>query len=180
MKKLFNFLEEQAVKLLVGGLAAFIIMMIITDGSTSEPLPIIVILLSMLAFALGALGLVLRVLHALADGVKSISKKLSKKFGKSSAKRKQNSDIITLTAKSGEQIDFKEIAGIAYGGNFYAILQPVKLLKGMKSNEALVFKVTRKANGDDTFDIELNDAIVSAVFKEYDKLVDAELKKRRK
>ena len=85
-----------------------------------------------------------------------------------------------MTAKSGEQIDFKEIAGIAYGGNFYAILQPVKLLKGMKSNEALVFKVTRKANGDDTFDIELNDAIVSAVFKEYDKLVDAELKKRRK
>ncbi len=31
----------------------------------------------------------------------------------------------------GEEIDFVEIAGIAYRGSFYAILQPVELLEGM-------------------------------------------------
>ena len=44
-------------------------------------------------------------------------------------------DIVTLLSAEGEEIDFVEIAGIAYKGAFYAILQPVELLDGMDDDE---------------------------------------------
>ena len=81
-------------------------------------------------------------------------------------------DIVTLLSADGEEIDFVEIAGIAHKGNFYAILQPVELLDGMDDDEALVFKVTRGKDGEDKFEIELDDSIIEAVFAEYNKLLD--------
>lgn len=84
-------------------------------------------------------------------------------------------DIVTLTTADGEEVDFVEIAGIAHQGNFYAILQPLELLEGMDDDEALVFKVTRDANGEDHFEIELNDEIIDAVFREYNRLLDQEM-----
>lgn len=81
-------------------------------------------------------------------------------------------DIVTLLSANGEEIDFVEIAGIAYRGAFYAILQPVELLDGMDDDEALVFKVTRGKDGEDKFEIELDDAVIDAVFAEYNKLLD--------
>ena len=82
-------------------------------------------------------------------------------------------DIVTLLSATGEEIDFIEIAGIAHRGNFYAILQPVELLEGMAEDEALVFKVSRGENGEDKFEIELNDEIIEAVFAEYNRLLDS-------
>ena len=70
-----------------------------------------------------------------------------------------NDDVVTLLSANGEEIDFVEIAGIAYKGNFYAILQPVELLDGMDDDEALVFKVTRGKDGEDKFEIELDDSV---------------------
>lgn len=84
-------------------------------------------------------------------------------------------DIITLIAATGEEVDFVEVAGIAHNGNFYAILQPVELLEGMEDDEALVFKVTKGADGEDKFEIELDDEIIDAVFAEYNKLLDEAL-----
>lgn len=81
-------------------------------------------------------------------------------------------DIVTLLSANGEEIDFVEIAGIAYKGNFYAILQPVELLDGMSEDEALVFKVSRDEDGSDKFEIELDDEIIDAVFAEYNVLLD--------
>lgn len=81
-------------------------------------------------------------------------------------------DIITLQAKNGEDIDFVEIAGIAYRGKFYAILQPVELTDGMSEDDALVFQVTRGNDGEDKFAIELDDKIIDAVFAEYNRLLD--------
>ena len=81
-------------------------------------------------------------------------------------------DIITLMTAEGEEVDFIEVAGIAYRGHFYAILQPVELLDGMEEDEALVFKVSRGKDGEDKFEIELDDAIIDAVFEEYNKLLD--------
>ena len=81
-------------------------------------------------------------------------------------------DIVTLLSADGEEIDFVEIAGIAHQGSFYAILQPVELIEGMEDDEALVFKVTRGENGEDKFEIELDDEIIDAVFKEYNRLLD--------
>ena len=81
-------------------------------------------------------------------------------------------DIVTLLSADGEEVDFVEIAGIAHKGNFYAILQPVELLEGMDEDEALVFKVTRGADGEDNFEIEMDDDIIVAVFEEYNRLLD--------
>lgn len=81
-------------------------------------------------------------------------------------------DIITLLSATGEEIDFVEIAGIAHKGNFYAILQPVELLEGMEDDEALVFKVSKNEDGNDKFNIELDDEIIDAVFAEYNRLLD--------
>ncbi len=81
-------------------------------------------------------------------------------------------DIVTLISAEGKEIDFIEVAGIAYRGNFYAILQPVELLEGMSEDEALVFKVSKAKNGEDSFEIELDEAVIDAVFAEYEKLVD--------
>lgn len=82
-------------------------------------------------------------------------------------------DIVTLRSADGEEIDFVEIAGIAHKGNFYAILQPVELLEGMADDEALVFCVSRDENGEDKFEIVLDDDIINAVFAEYNRLLDS-------
>ena len=84
----------------------------------------------------------------------------------------EDDDIVTLLSADGEEIDFVEIAGIAHKGSFYAILQPVELLDGMDDDEALVFKVTRGKDGEDKFEIELDDNIIDAVFAEYNRLLD--------
>ena len=86
----------------------------------------------------------------------------------------EDDDIITLNSANGEEIDFVQIAGIQLDSGFYAILQPVELLEGMDDDEALVFKVTRSPEGEDNFQIELDDAIIDAVFKEYNRLLDLE------
>ena len=85
----------------------------------------------------------------------------------------EGDDIVTLMSANGEEIDFLEIAGIAYNGNFYAILQPVELLEGMAEDEAMVFKVERDNEGNDKFTIVIDDDIIDAVFDEYGKLYDA-------
>jgi len=86
-------------------------------------------------------------------------------------------DIVTLLSSDGEEIDFVEIAGIAHKGKFYAILQPVELLEGMDDDEALVFRVSRKPDGSDNFEIELDDEIIEAVFEEYNRLLDEQVGK---
>ena len=81
-------------------------------------------------------------------------------------------DIVTLRSADGEDIEFVEIAGIAHKGNFYAILQPVELLEGMNEDEALVFLVSRDEEGNDRFEICLDDEIIEAVIAEYNRLLD--------
>ena len=81
-------------------------------------------------------------------------------------------DIVTLRSADGEDIEFVEIAGIAHKGDFYAILQPVELLEGMNEDEALVFLVSRDEEGNDRFEICLDDEIIEAVFAEYNRLLD--------
>lgn len=83
-----------------------------------------------------------------------------------------NDDIITLLSADGEEIDFVEIAGIAYNGRFYAILQPAELLEGMDDDEALVFEVSRNKDGEDKFEIVLDEDIIDHVFEEYNRLLD--------
>lgn len=92
----------------------------------------------------------------------------------------ENDDIVTLLSATGEKIDFIEIAGIVHKGDFYAILQPVELIEGMADDEALVFKVTRNENGEDKFEIALDDEIIDAVFAKYNCLLDQAEKNEEK
>ena len=84
----------------------------------------------------------------------------------------EEDDIIILKSADGEEVEFVEIAGINLDGKFYAILQTVELLVGMDDDEALVFEVVRGADGEDSFNIELDDDIIDAVFTEYNRLLE--------
>ncbi len=84
----------------------------------------------------------------------------------------EDDDIITMVAADGTEIDFIEIADIYYDENYYVIAQPVELLEGMDEDSAIVFKVEETKNGDTNFTVELDDDIVDAVFKEYDRLYE--------
>ena len=80
--------------------------------------------------------------------------------------------IVTLLSANGEEVEFVEIAGIVHNGKFYAILQPVELLEGMSDDEAMVFEVTRGKDGEDHFEIVLDDEIIDAVFAVYEQLLE--------
>lgn len=84
----------------------------------------------------------------------------------------EEDDIVTLYSPEGEAVKFVEIAGIVYKGSFYVLLQPLELPEGMSGNEALVFKVSRTENGEDKFEIVLDDSIVDAVYAKYNKLLN--------
>lgn len=84
----------------------------------------------------------------------------------------EKESVITLMTDDGEEVEFLEVAGIAYKDAFYAILQPVELLEGMEEDEALVFKVTLDENGEDNFSLEMDDEIIDGVFEEYNRLLD--------
>lgn len=47
----------------------------------------------------------------------------------------------------------------------------------MEDDEALVFKVTRDENGNDKFEIELDDEIIDIVFEKYNELLNEYLNK---
>ncbi len=47
-------------------------------------------------------------------------------------------------------------------------------MEGLADDEAIVFKVSRAPNGDDSFEIVLDDDIIDAVFAEYDRLYEQE------
>lgn len=81
-------------------------------------------------------------------------------------------DIVTLYSDDGTEIDFIEIAGIAYQHKYYAILQPVELLPGMSEDEGVVFEVTTDKDGEDSYTIVLDDDIIDHVFEEYSRLYD--------
>ncbi len=83
-------------------------------------------------------------------------------------------NIITLTDEDGEETEFVEIDEIELDGKVYAILQPVELEEDMDEDEALVFCVTEDENGEQDFDIVLDDEILDAVFEKYNSSITDE------
>ena len=53
-------------------------------------------------------------------------------------------------------------------------MQPVVLLEDMTEDDALVFEVSPVNDEEDKFDLVTDDAILDAVFAEYDKLLAEE------
>lgn len=88
-------------------------------------------------------------------------------------------ETITLVSRDGEEFNFHVIAGIDLRGKyegFYYIVRPEEELDvaELEDDEALVFKVTRDRNGNDSYDIVDDDDAIEEVFKEYNKLLDAQ------
>lgn len=81
-------------------------------------------------------------------------------------------EVISLLNNDGEEIDFIEIAAIAYKGEFYAMLQPVEMPEGMDEDEALVFHVTKDSNNEDKYNIVVDDDIIKGVFEEYNRILN--------
>lgn len=80
--------------------------------------------------------------------------------------------VLTLVAENGEKIEFERIACIALRGTLYLILKPLQLLDGMSEDEAFVFKTHQDRNGEDRYDIELDEDVIDQVFEEYYRLLD--------
>ncbi len=80
-------------------------------------------------------------------------------------------EVITLFSEDGEEIEFVEVASIELEDKCYSILQPVELLEGMEEDEALVFEIVESEEGE-KFQLIDDDAIIDAVFEEYNKLLE--------
>ncbi len=84
----------------------------------------------------------------------------------------EDDEIITLTGPDGKDIEYVEIADIELDGVLYSILETVEYLEGLDENVSLVFKVTPINMDEAEYEIVQDDAIVEAVFAEYDRLVE--------
>ena len=84
----------------------------------------------------------------------------------------EGEEIIVLKNSEGEEIEFVNVAGIALEEGYFMILQPKELLPDMADDEALVFELKRLDNGEEGFNIVLDDEIVDKVFEEYYRLLD--------
>ena len=78
---------------------------------------------------------------------------------------------VTLVTEEGEEVDFDVIASISHNEKLYFIMQPIELLDDMTEDDALVFEVTPVNDEEDSFSLVTDDAIIDAVFAEYEKLL---------
>ena len=83
-------------------------------------------------------------------------------------------DILTLTTPDGEEVEFVEVAAITLDSAFYAILQPLEPVEGIAEDEALVFEVSKSADGEDNFTLIDDDKVIDAVFAEYNRLLETQ------
>ncbi len=84
----------------------------------------------------------------------------------------EDEGIVTLISAEGKETDFYEIARVEYDGDLYLILQPVVLFEDMAEDEALVFKVHFKENGEVGYELEFDEEVVERVFENYYKMLD--------
>ena len=84
----------------------------------------------------------------------------------------EDDGVIVLKTEDGEEIEFVEIASINIDERYFLILQPVEKVDGLADDEAIAFEVVTDENGDDKFNIVIDDELLIQIFDEYNKLVD--------
>ena len=86
--------------------------------------------------------------------------------------RANREDVITLANANGEEVDFVVIAMINHTlPPSFALLRPIHSLEDTEE-ETLVFRVRRRPDLEQVFELETNDKIIEAVFWEYVDLLD--------
>lgn len=78
---------------------------------------------------------------------------------------------VTLTTDEGEDIEFEIVTELALGDDFYAIMQPIKPLDGVGKDEALVFRIIEKEDGDE-YELVIDDDLLDSVFDSYNAMLD--------
>ena len=79
-------------------------------------------------------------------------------------------EYVILIGENGEEVKFIELAAFPYKNGYYTILQPAENYKGIPKNEALVFEIKRKNDGDHFVYVE-NHKLIDEVFAEYQRLL---------
>ena len=78
-----------------------------------------------------------------------------------------NNDNIILYNDKDEPIEFEQIAVIPIDTNTYVILQPVKPMKGIASDEALAFRLPNREYGEQDLQLVEDDNLIDRIFAEY-------------
>ena len=84
----------------------------------------------------------------------------------------EDEDIITLTGEDGVEEDFFHIATIDYEDKWYIFLHPVEERDDIAEDEALIFEIKEDEEGNDLFDLVLDDDLIDKVYAEYLKELD--------
>ena len=84
---------------------------------------------------------------------------------------KDDSNIV-LYDEEENAVEFEQCAIIPIKEDVYAILKPVKPMKGLGKDEALVFLLEETEEGEQLLTIVEDNDIIDLVFAEYDKLFE--------
>ena len=83
----------------------------------------------------------------------------------------ENDENIILYGEDGKAVEFEQIAVIPQNDDVYVILQPVDYAAaGLAEDEAIVFSVL-EVDGEAELEVVTDDAVIDAVFGEYEKLL---------
>ena len=83
-----------------------------------------------------------------------------------------NEDPVTLYDEKGKAYKFDQVAIIPMEEKLFAILKPIDEVPGVADDEAIVFLISEKENGETTLVVETDEALAMRVFDEYYKLLD--------
>lgn len=83
-----------------------------------------------------------------------------------------NNDNIVLYNEKGEATEFEQVAIIPHGGKIYALLSLAKPTDDIGEDEGLVFSIETGEEGKKTLSLVTDDAVIDAVFKVYEDLLD--------
>lgn len=78
-----------------------------------------------------------------------------------------NEETVSLFSADGKEMKFKKVASVPMDGSMYVVLAPMEAIPGMADNQALVFQVTKKADGQAALNIVTEPAIVYQVYETY-------------
>ena len=83
-----------------------------------------------------------------------------------------NEDPITLYDEKSKAYRFDQVAIIPMEEKLFAILKPIDEIKGVADDEAIVFAINEKENGETSLIVETDEALAMRVFDEYYRLLD--------
>lgn len=84
----------------------------------------------------------------------------------------ENESPITLYDENDKAIQFDQVAIIPMEEKLFAILKPIDEMEGVSDDEAIVFRVDEKENGENDLVIETDEALAMRVFDEFYRLLD--------